>query len=112
MAKRRNNPMCRVGNAVRVDVKTGEETPVENGGMWLLPAAPDKCQWCAVDHDPSHPHNKDSLYYHMKFKAINGRCPTWTDAMAHCDDQMKSVWREELIRKMREVGREIPTDLL
>jgi len=111
MPKRKNNPLCKVGDVVAVDMATGEETPIEGGGAYLLPAAPDTCQWCAVDHAPEAPHNQQSLYYQMKFNAIHGRWPTWSDAMAHCTPELQAAWRERLVEMMREKGMEIPEDL-
>ena len=58
----------------------------------LLSPAPGKCQECAVVHDPSMSHDKDSLYYQMRFKMKHGRWPTWADAMAHCTEEMKAEW--------------------
>jgi hypothetical protein len=110
MAKR-NNPLCKVGNAVSVDIETGEETPIEDGGAWLMPNAPGTCDWCAVDHPPELPHDKQSLYYQMKFKAIKGRWPTWTDAMEHCTEEVKAVAREAVIDVLTRHGLPIPEDL-
>ena len=107
----RNNPLCKVGDVVSVDLETGEETPVEGGGLRLLPAAPGLCQWCAVKHEPEQPHNQQSLYYQMKFQAIHGRGATWSDAMAHCTDAIKAVWRKGLVEQMRQHGLPIPDDL-
>ena len=72
--------------------------------MTLLPPRPDVCQECARDHDPALPHNRDSLYYQMRFRQENDRWPTWADAMAHCDDQMKAYWRSALLERGVEVG--------
>jgi len=66
--------------------------------MVLQPPKPGVCQECALAHDPKYPHNLNSLYYQMKFRQKNGRIPTWHDAMAHCSDGMKVVWRAELAR--------------
>lgn len=68
-------------------------------GLYLLPPAPDVCQTCAVDHRPDMPHNQQSLYYQYRFYAEHGRWPTWTDAMAHCDDQMKAAWTKALAQR-------------
>ena len=64
----------------------------------ILPPKPDVCQECATDHKPDQPHNQQSLYYRCYFKAKYGRWPTWEDAMAHCEEQIKRLWREELVR--------------
>lgn len=64
--------------------------------MILLPPRAEVCQECAEDHDPQLPHNQQSLYYQMKFHMEHGRRATWADAMAHCSDEMKAIWTEEL----------------
>lgn len=68
------------------------------GGFKLLPPAREACQVCAQNppHPPEYPHNRDSLYYQYFFYAEDGRWPTWTDALAHCDDETKKVWFEGL----------------
>lgn len=66
------------------------------GGFALLPCAKDVCQECAVKHDPSQPHNQQSLHYQYKFYGDHGRWPTWTDAMAHCSPEIKATWTHEL----------------
>jgi len=63
--------------------------------IMMLNPPPDLCQECAVKHDPESPHNKNSLYYQMKFHSQNGRWPSWEDAMVHCPDSMKKIWIEE-----------------
>jgi len=65
-------------------------------GLHLMPAKPGTCPECAVAHDPTAPHNQQSLYYQYHFYADHNRWPTWDDAMAHCDEQMKVFWKEEL----------------
>lgn len=64
--------------------------------MTLMSPAPDKCPVCAVKHSPGFPHDRESLYYQVKFNMEHGRVPTWLDAMAHCTDQVKKIWIEEL----------------
>ena len=64
--------------------------------MTILPPRPGVCQICGTKHDPELPHNKDSLYYQYKFYQKHGRWPTWDDAMAHCTDRMKRMWKEEM----------------
>jgi hypothetical protein len=107
----KNNPFCRVGTVEVVDMETGESVPVEGGGAMLMPAAPGTCEWCAVAHDPSFPHNQQSLYYQIKFKAIKGRSPTWTDAMAHCEPSLREAWKEKLIALLTQKGMPVPDDL-
>lgn len=72
---------------------------IELKDMALLPPSKDVCQECAVKHDPQMPHNQQSLYYQMKFKKERGRWPTWEDAMAHCAEDVKTLWREALLKR-------------
>ncbi len=62
----------------------------------LLPPPKGTCPECAVAHDPKMPHNQQSLYYQYYFYNKHGRWPTWKDAMAHCTDDVKAIWNEEL----------------
>lgn len=112
MSKRKNSHLFTVGQVVSVDMETGEETPIEGGGLKMLPGPPRSCEWCHVKHHPDQPHNQQSLPYQMKFNAIHGRYPTWTDAMSHCNDNVKAIWRSGLVEAMRRNGQEIPKDLL
>lgn len=82
------------------------EVPFEN--VMILPPKPGVCQICAVDHKPDQPHNRDSLYYQMKFRQKNGRFPTWADAMAHCEEHVKKIWIDALAE--RGVIVELPED--
>jgi hypothetical protein len=69
-------------------------------GPWsLLPAKPGTCPECATDHPPELPHNQQSLTYQYHFYGKNGRWPTWADAMAHCTEEMRSRWTEELAKR-------------
>lgn len=72
-----------------------EDIP-EVKSFMLLPPRPDVCQECARDHDPRLPHDKQSLYYQVKFKMKHGRGATWTDAMAHCTNEIKAAWTDGL----------------
>ena len=78
----------------------------EFGDFELIPPKPGACRECNVVHDPLDPHNRDSLYYQMRFWQTNGRFPTWRDAMAHCSDETKRAWTTLL----RERG--VPEELL
>lgn len=111
MAKRRNSPLFSIGSTRVVDVETGESVPVEGGGFRMLPGPPGTCQWCHVQHEPGAPHDRDSLPYQMKFHQLHGRWPTWSDAMAHCDDATRAAAREALVSVMTEHGLEVPDDL-
>lgn len=73
---------------------TGREMNI--GDFMLLPPKPGTCPECAVNHDPGAPHNRDSLYYQMRFQQQHGRFPTWGDAMAHCEEYVQDIWRVEL----------------
>jgi hypothetical protein len=64
--------------------------------LTLLPPAPNKCQQCAVEHDPNEPHDATSLFYGFWFSQVYGRSPTWNDAIAHCDEATKQAWHELL----------------
>ena len=66
-------------------------------GMTLFGKMPDgACTERAVKHSPEQPHNRDSLAYQYKFYDEHGRWPTWTDAMAHCPEEVKKVWMQAL----------------
>jgi hypothetical protein len=67
-----------------------------SGSMILLPPSPDKCQECAVKHEPGQCHDATSMFYGVKFKMDHGRSPTWKDAMAHCSDEVKKHWIKEI----------------
>ncbi len=67
--------------------------------MMLLPPSENKCQECAVEHEQEWPHDKNSFFYQFLFFNLNGRTATWEDAMAHCNEEMKQMWREELRAK-------------
>lgn len=64
--------------------------------MTLLPPAADKCQLCAVDHEPHHAHDAQSLFYQMRFVMVHGRDGTWADAIAHCSPGMRELWERAL----------------
>lgn len=111
MPKSKNSKLCKVGDSFTADATTGEAVPIEGGGMRMLPGRPGTCEWCCVEHDPEQPHNQQSLSYQMRFHAIKGRWPTWTDAMAHCLEDVRKEWREQLVEVMKANGLDIPPDL-
>lgn len=78
-------------SVTKVDTQTGKET---NEPMtWkVIPPAAGKCQICAQTHEPNEPHNAHMIYYQIIFQHMIGRAPTWADALAHCDDEMKRRW--------------------
>lgn len=67
--------------------------------MVLMPPAPDKCQVCAVKHEPEEPHNAQSLYYQFAFNIEHGRGATWKDAMAHCTPEVQEAWTKSLAER-------------
>ncbi len=71
---------------------------MKDEGLKLLPPKSNLCQECAARHKLNEPHNKDSLYYQMHFRIGHGRFPNWEDAMAHCDERTKQLWRKELVK--------------
>lgn len=69
----------------------------ERYGMTLVDKTPEgTCPECAVKHDPEQPHNRDSMAYQYKFYDGHGRWPTWEDAMEHCPEDIKEIWRNAL----------------
>ena len=70
----------------------------EESGWRILPAANGTCPECATKHPPEQPHNQQSLHYQYAFRLKHQRWPTWADAMAHCDDEMRAAWTRELAR--------------
>jgi len=88
--------MIPLGGTMQViDASTGR-VETKPSGMMMFPAAPGTCPECAVAHEDGAPHNKDSLFYQIKFHSVHGRWPVWADALAHCQDQVKQVWEKEL----------------
>lgn len=66
-------------------------------GMHLLGDVPEgACPECAATHNPSQPHNRDSLFYQYNFYDKNGCWPTWVDTMSHCPEEVKKLWIAEL----------------
>jgi hypothetical protein len=82
----------------RVDLSTGRETH-EPMAWKVLPPSADKCQVCAIKHEPDAPHNAQSLYYVTTFYGMIGRAPTWADAVAHCSAPVREAWAAELKRR-------------
>lgn len=84
-----------LGKVQSVDLKTGKVRE-EKSSMMMLPAKEGTCEECAVAHDPTHPHNAQSMFYQYKFYNEHGRWPNWKDAMKHCDKKMKAFWTKSL----------------
>ncbi|WP_066723475.1 hypothetical protein [Sphingomonas pituitosa] len=71
--------------------------PTEGSGtMMLMPAREGTCEICATAHKLELPHNAQSLFYQTRFNIEHGRAPDWRDAMAHCSDEMRALWTEQL----------------
>ena len=75
-----------------------QEIIITYGGeqIKILPPMRGSCPICAAIHEAALPHNRNSLYYRMKFHQEHQRFPTWEDAMAHCTEEMQAAWREDL----------------
>lgn len=108
MSKRRR---FTIGSVERVDMATGEVVERKDGAFTILPGPPGSCEWCHTVHAPEQPHNQQSLAYQMKFYGEHKRWPTWTDAMAHCPEDVRRMWREQLVKLMTLKGMEIPAEL-
>lgn len=65
-------------------------------GLRILPPRKGACPICAAMHEPMLPHNRNSLYYLMRFRQEHGRFPTWDDAMEHCSEAMKEQLQDLL----------------
>jgi len=65
----------------------------KRGDIILAPPRRGTCRECATPHGPREPHNRDSLYYQMKFRQKHGRTPSWTDAIAHLDEADREKWK-------------------
>lgn len=66
------------------------------------------CPECATAHPEWKPHNQQSLTYQYKFYDKHGRFPTWADAMEHCSETVKGLWKAELLKKGIKVGEPQP----
>ena len=75
----------------------------------VLPPRPGVCRECAAKHDPTEPHDRNSLYYENRFRRRYKRFPTWADAMAHCSAATQASWRAKL-RKMGVAPEELGGD--
>ena len=82
-----------------VDASTGKVLKTEMVPMQLMPPRPGLCAVCAGNHQPEEPHNAQSLYWGVAFKADTGRAPTWADAIAHCSEPVQAAWKAELKKR-------------
>lgn len=62
----------------------------------VLPPLPGACRLCAARHSADQPHERDSLYYQVRFYQKFRRFPTWEDAMNHCSEEVKAAFRRQL----------------
>lgn len=69
------------------------------GFFGMMPSTPGTCPECATDHSPEQPHNQQSLHWQYWYYNEHGRWPVWNDAMAHCTEEMKALWRIELLKR-------------
>ena len=100
----------KTGTARTID-ENGEVVKTERNAMALLPPSPYVCQECAVEHGPCDPHDQQSVYYQVLFRAKHGRYATWSDAMEHCTPETRAAWRRDLVDEIKKAGVEIPADL-
>ena len=68
-----------------VNAATGRVESVDTVNFGIMPPPSDKCQVCAIDHEPELMHDCQSLFYQYAFYGRHGRWPTWTDASCHCE---------------------------
>lgn len=81
-----------------IDAQTGD-TKRDIVQFGLMPPHPGTCAVCGVKHEPSQPHNAQSMYYQYAFYGEHGRWPTWADAIAHCDGITRDMWKDILTEK-------------
>ena len=92
----------------------GAETDViaDNFGkdeIRILPLTRWTCPLCADRHTEKEPHNRNSLYYQMRFFQDHHRLPTWGDTIADCSPFRKAYWKMEMKNKGVKIS-EIVTD--
>lgn len=86
--------------------ETLQQLELNYDGLCLLPPKQDVCPECATKHEPDQPHNQQSLYYRMQFRIKYGRSPIWEDAMSHCNEETKRIWRDELVKAGEKLGKQ------
>ena len=65
----------------------------------ILPINRRVCPLCADKHSKEEPHNRNSLYYKIRFFQEHRRMPTWGDALSDCGPCMRSYWEKEMKKK-------------
>lgn len=77
--------------------------------LLMLPAGPDRCETCNWIHRPDLPHNRETVFYQMRFYYENGyRWPTWNDAAAHCTPEIRADWFAALAKVGIKVDEPVP----
>ena len=71
--------------------------------MILQKPAIGTCRECGVKHKDYEPHNKDSLFYQIKFKVEHGRWPTWEDACSHLPDDIRDDCLKAILAAIEEM---------
>lgn len=75
----------------------------------IIAPEPGACKICAALHNPDQPHERDSLYYQMRFFQVYNRFPSWDDAMAHCSKAVQLQVKQDLIERGI-ISEEVKTD--
>ena len=75
----------------------------------ILPLTRWTCPLCADRHTDKEPHNRNSLYYQMRFFQDHKRLPTWGDTIADCSQFRKAYWKMVMKNKGVKIS-EIVTD--
>lgn len=73
-------------------------TEIPMSAWTLLPPAKDRCQECAVKHEPDQPHDATSMFYGTKRRIEGHKTANWKDAMEHCTPQVREHWTSELTK--------------
>lgn len=73
---------------------------IKKGQFYVMPSPSDCCQVCGQKHPDEEPHDPTTLKYQMLFAANHpqGKSPSWEDAMAHCEENVKERWRKFLAK--------------
>lgn len=79
-----------------IDMATGTVQKTEDVSWGIIPPAADKCQVCAVAHEPHLFHDCRSLFYQYAFYGRQRRWPTWADATAHCEPLIVDALKDTL----------------
>lgn len=72
--------------------------------LFPFPEREGVCSECGIAHPEWAPHDRDTLQYQYRFFDEQGRWPSWEDAMAHCDEEVRAAWASELEARGIDVG--------